>query len=306
MPQAIVTMLPVEFTDTSMKTILGDDILSKGSLMLVDPTSPISAWPAGVPEDNYRLPNLADATASRIISGDIRPFVKKEANMAAGSFIERTAKGGLRVGVASGQTVLSGANLVMPDPILQYILNNQSHEFYFSTWSYVTQSAQSTSTDEPHLHIYRGVDQGYPRGGVASISAQGNWDRPTGGNQTGRYSNNPNNVGSQFRNIAGHVFGQKNSAGDPLTISDFPQNKHKSLASFGPANDESLYTASSSVGPGVGRKLQSWNMYRVYIEDLTVSNRSYSTVHNIDIGLFNKEVVNSGGRYFGDSWTANP
>lgn len=307
MANALVTMLPIEFTDKAMKTILADEILSKGSLMLLDPSHPVAPWPAGVPSNNDRLQNIADISASRIVTGEIRPSFQWEANMAAGSFIERTKKAGLRVGVSAGQTTLSGANIVMPDPILQYMLNNQSHEFYFSMWSYVTRTAEYTQTDEPHMHIYRSLQlNGYPRGGVVSISAQGNWERPTGDDQTGRFASSTNSVGAQFRNIAGHISGKRNDAGDPLTIVDFAQNKHKALVSLGPANDESLYTAAKSVSPGVGRLLQSWNFYRVYIEDLTVSGRTYDDVSAIDRALYTKEVLNTGGRYANDEWTANP
>ncbi len=305
MSTAYCQMLPREFTDTTMKTIFGDDILSKGSLILLDPTNPILSWGAGVPVADDRLPNLADVTAARLIAGDLRPQLKLEASMASGSFIERTQKGGLRVGVSSGQTKLSGANIVMPDPILQYMLAHQDHEYYFSMWSYVTQSAQSTSTDEPHMHIYRSLQSnGYPTGGVVSLSALGNWERPDGASKTGGYVNNANGVGPQFRNIAGHINGKKNAAGEVLSMTEFTLNKQKSLVSLGPANDESAYTATTASSGGL--RLQSWNMYRVYIEDLTVSERSYASVHAIDQALYIKNVVSNGGRYYNDSWSPNP
>ena len=299
---AFCQMLPRDFTDTSMKTILGDDILSKGSLVLLDPTHPLRQWEVGVPLSGTRLPNLADITASRLVQGEFRPTFKIENSMVDGSFIERTQKGGLHAGISSGQTRFSGTNIVIPDPILAYMLANQTHEFYFSIWSYVTQPTEGVSTAESQMHIYRGLNNPYPRGGVVTLPAQGSWSRPTGPNQTGRFVNNPNTVGPRFNNIAGFISGSKNEAGDLLTMSDFALSQQKNLVSMGPANTESLYTATNAGG----KRLQSWSMYRVYIEDLTVSQRSYASVHAIDIALYNKEMVIDGGRYKNDSWRADP
>nr|QIQ10908.1 hypothetical protein GBDKHNIE_00003 [uncultured bacterium] len=304
---AMITELNTVFTDDSMESILNDAILSKGSLLLVDPTHPLEQWPSGVPADGISLPNIADAFAQKLIpTGGVLPSLNRPGVMAGASFIERTQKRGLRAGVSSGQTGLSGINMPIPDAILQYMLNNQSHEYYLSMWSYVTREAEATSTNEPHMHIYRTLQCGYPLGGIASFSAQANWERPTGANKTGGYAVNTNAIGVQFRNIAGKISGQHDASGALLSLADFPQPTQKTLVSMGPANVESLYTAVNSVSSGVGRRLQSWNFYRIYIEELTVSGRSYDDVTEIDKGLYTKEMTLAGGRYFGDSWTANP
>ena len=44
-------------------------------------------------------------------------------------------------------------------------------------------------------------------------------------------------------------------------------------------------------------------VYRMYIEDLTVSGRTYAQVDAIDYAQFTKDVLTVGGRYYGDTYT---
>ncbi|MCB4842518.1 hypothetical protein LHV18_18025, partial [Providencia rettgeri] len=50
--------------------------------------------------------------------------------------------------------------------------------------------------------------------------------------------------------------------------------------------------------------LPAWIFYRAYIEDLTVSGRTWDEVNAIDKAMYEKEVISVGGRYFGDTFTA--
>lgn len=42
---------------------------------------------------------------------------------------------------------------------------------------------------------------------------------------------------------------------------------------------------------------------RAYVEDLTVSGRTYAEVDAIDHALYTKEVLTPGSRYYGDTFT---
>lgn len=54
---------------------------------------------------------------------------------------------------------------------------------------------------------------------------------------------------------------------------------------------------------GIRERLSSSIFYRAYIEDLTVSGRTYAEVDAIDYALYTKEVLTPGGRYYGDTYT---
>jgi hypothetical protein len=43
--------------------------------------------------------------------------------------------------------------------------------------------------------------------------------------------------------------------------------------------------------------------YRTYLEDLTVSGRTYAEVDALDVALYTKHVLTTGGRYYGDTYT---
>lgn len=56
----------------------------------------------------------------------------------------------------------------------------------------------------------------------------------------------------------------------------------------------------------VGRNTlwSSFIFYRLYVEDLTVSGRSYVTIDAIDLALYQAAVLTSTGRYYSDTYSA--
>ncbi|EMH4132618.1 hypothetical protein FBF90_15580 [Serratia marcescens] len=298
MSKGLKIVLPMTFTDSSLPVLSNDAILSKGSLLLIDPTHPLETWPTGVPADNVTLPNIAAEFASKLISGNIGPTLVTMAGMNGG--IERTTKGGLYALVDAVQTVQSGINMVAPISIIEYMVANQSHEFYVSMWSHVTKPSNVTATAEVQGHIHRSYNYGetsYPRGGVFSLGTVSSRIEPRDGNRSGYFADNINAIGSRLMAVSG-VPNAKSSVADPvMRASDYTAEHYRALVSMGPANAESKYSAVDQA-----KQLQSWVFYRLYIEDLTVSGRTFDSVREIDLRLYNTELNSSGGRYHGDTW----
>lgn len=63
-------------------------------------------------------------------------------------------------------------------------------------------------------------------------------------------------------------------------------------ATFAPSSGANPY-----VNPG------AFLFYRAYIEDLTVSGRSYAAVDALDYAEYTKQVTTAGGRYYADTYT---
>ncbi|EIV2911561.1 TPA: hypothetical protein ACGD69_003368 [Serratia marcescens] len=302
MSKGLKIVLPMTFTDSSLPVLSNDAILSKGSLLLIDPTHPLETWPTGVPADNVALPNIAAEFASKLISGNIGPTLVTAAGMSGG--FERTTKGGLHARVGATQTAQSGLNMVAPTSIIEYMVANQSHEFYVSMWSYVTTPGTVTSTAEVQGQIHRAYNYGgaaYPRGGVFSLGSISSRIEPKDSNRSGFFADNLNAIGSRLMAVAGTPNAASSAADPTMKASDYTDAQFRALVSMGPANAESKYSAVDQA-----KRLQSWVLYRLYIEDLTVSGRTFDAVSEIDKQLYNKELKSSGGRYYGDTWTADP
>jgi hypothetical protein len=70
------------------------------------------------------------------------------------------------------------------------------------------------------------------------------------------------------------------------------------LAMWGALNAYSTAMGGSTAAP-------SFILYRFYLEDLTVSGRSYAEVDAIDYALWQTDF-GAGGRFAGDTFTASP
>ena len=59
----------------------------------------------------------------------------------------------------------------------------------------------------------------------------------------------------------------------------------------------------TSISSTYANKLHSWILYRTYVEDLSVSGRTYAEVDALDYALYEKHVLTADGRYYGDTYT---
>ncbi|MDR7230644.1 hypothetical protein J2X45_001735 [Caulobacter sp. BE264] len=276
------------FTDTDLPKFKYDELLSDaaGSLMLLD----VRNWSAGVPANAALLPNLArEQAALSGITGDTSAVFKKVGSLETSGqgLLERTTKGGLHVIVRQSSPIAidNGYTIDVPTNVLAYMLANPTHNFYYSQWSKVTRVAIASNGGAPStMSIENAANAGYVR--FSHISGQ---QMPVGGNVIGnRESNSWNVTGDSFRNRAG-----KSSDTTPVAAN---YSISKSLATLGAGTRQNNY------GPILG-SLSSWVFYRAYIEDLTLSGRSYATVDALDYAMY-QEAFGAAGRFYGDTYTA--
>ncbi len=300
-----VTADPTRYQVDMIDPILPD----AGAMFLVDFTHPEEQWPAGVPTavsptSGIYYPNLAIDQLKSLTGLSQDADVKTRiatlgtgwTNPALGK-LERTSKGGLH-GIASQVTDPSGCTfgLGFSDPIKQFILDHSAvsggatvgmHQFYVSVWGRTTRAAltgiannttnetEFTNTTTPASNILVKIGQGATTSTVSGGVAGTNMFTGSLNPWLASASSGFNWVGTKPTTPAGF-------AGRVMTLG---------------AND--MYASSADL-----RRAKAGRMvYRSYLEDLTVSGRTYAQVYALDLALYTKEVLTVGGRYYGDTFT---
>lgn len=287
-------VLDTTFTDAGSLPVLEvDSILAAGSLLLIDPMHDAGLWPTGVPAASARVPNIAAAKAAAMIptATELRPqWVLGSSQTAANSVFERTTKGGLHGIISQVSTGANkGAHLSIPADILAFLRTNTTHHIYVSLWSDVTRiSGDVSDTTTPWLsgaavtgaltgsYAYLMRSRTTRPLSTSTVPAEGL--RPASGSGS-------DVLGLTLRNVG---TGGKMGATDALYVGTVAQWGQVGLVSTTP-------TAAN---------FPSFTFYRFYMEDLTVSGRTYATVDSIDSGLYTAALVTSGGRYQGDTHSA--
>lgn len=293
--------LPGTFTDTSLPYFAVDPILAPGSVWLIDPGHPVDPWDAGVPSNDTAVPNLIEQHPTFLPEGlDAMPikFYTDGALTSTLGKVERTTKGGLHIIVSRSEAgdlfthatdkyyatlrhVVTG-----PTEWGTYLYGSDGsdgayhHQWYMSTWTDVTRSQGTSGTN-------------------AAISTL-----------LGRNSTNYLNIAHRMKTDVSHYqtpevkdvstgvqFNAASSsaplvAGDPTSGTDFQ------IYPFigGHATAYNRAAGSREYAP-------SLVLYRSYLEDLTVSGRTFDEVYAIDYALFTRDCLTEGGRYYGDEYT---
>lgn len=282
---------------TAPKIVTIDQIESAGSLLLVEPMHPTMQWAAGVPANGASLPNLLWETAAAVYGEGTQTSLAMTLGYAgmtgATGLVERTSKGGLHgiVSQADAMTEVSGS------PYLQMVLDahfrkwqrlHPTNDLFVSLWGRVTRPYRAGT-----IGSYTGL------GGttILSLRTGGSNQRITRGNKNG--ANEMLGGRNNAENISGPAI--VNAASSSwLTAPATDTSVASNLITVGNAGDNNAYHAP----PNTARaRWASWVIYRLYIEDLTVSGRSYTEVDAIDNALYEKHVLTAGGRYYGDTWT---
>lgn len=305
-------VLPVAFTNPDLPILQeSDPILSPngGSLLLVDyanhPDVP-SGWQVGVPANNGLAYNIAWEQAQDTIGSGT------EATLAAPWYAspglvtpdtakvraERTSKGGVHVYTRKQTDPGSEGmflNLPSPHPIWTFMKNNTGadsgdvkHKFYISTWYRVTRSRRDT-IDGATVVNHRGAMQEWQLDGI-----------PPSVNYVMR-NNDPDPAIA-----AGTQFTDGNA--EPALGSANVLSSGTLGYRTGGTNFQTLIPAT--LGPlGTWYYLDTQRrgapdriFYRAYIEDLTVSGRTYAEVRALDVARFNLDN-GVGGRINGDTYT---
>lgn len=275
-------------------TLRDDARLSAGSLTLLDFAHSANPYTGGVPAAGASLdvPNIAWKEAAALLGtsspdkSSIPGRITVGANMRNGvkGNVEMTSKGGLHVILSQSVDLAANEGVAVgwDAAVRSFILANPTHAFYVSAWMKNTR-LQLGTTSNPIAKI--DTSTGATASSIGNLVAnQANAflgpvtnSRGVGVNELGlAYASWRSTVGSGANAVLG--LGAYFGARGNLNASAWLANGNK--------------------------RWPSWAIYSLYLEDLTVSGRSYATVDAIDYAEFQRAFA-TGGRYAGDTHT-NP
>jgi hypothetical protein len=285
--------LPVAVSDITMKKLYADEIMSAGSLFLLDVSHSLGY--SGTEFTNSgTVKNVAWEVAKSIIGGtadeaSLAGNVITNNITAQSAILEYTQKKGLNVIISKANTLNPlGWRMDLPLIIRQYLLSTwASNKIYVSMWGNVTRLASTTtsgfaliansSTSTSNYKILFEVSNTSPS--AAGSTFLGQRFQPT----------TANSLGAFFRNSA--VSGSVGTS--PVLSSTTGVNAMSTLIKVGPAVAYGSFEAGKS---------SSMVIYRFYVEDLTVSGRTYAEVDALDKAMYDAAFA-VGGKFYGDTFT---
>lgn len=273
--------LPETFSASTGKVLRKDAILpAAGVLFLIDGTHSLGGFGAGVPANGASIPNIAwDQAAAMIGSGTEATLALVVTNnlQAADGAAERTPKGGLHVAMRQDTNTNNNRGFFIGSPSLisNYILAHQDHDFYLSQWSRLTRVALTGGNRKAAI--------GY--GGAYSAMIE--YNQATAATPLGSRVPSPfNAVGNHFYNVASSAW------------------------SGTAAINEQQAGVGAFIAGNVREGASAWNnkgssdvFYRAFLEDLTVSGRTYAEVDELDYAIWQSAFAST-GRIYGDTFTA--
>lgn len=281
-------------TDTTLPIGYDDALMSAGSLLLCDLNHSTRPLASGVPANAATLPNLADSVAAGVMgttAANVQPYFSGLGSYNDGvqMKLERSGKGGLHGMCRRATAVNAGswAAIAWPTALLNYMATNQAHNFFFCVWGYQTR-AIGTSTDAPIIAQSIASSTTFKGFNWFAASDSGIPVEPTTG-QLGKTRIGEAANGGMYQSVGGPGFQAA------WVASDLPSDDKRNVA---------LWGAGGLNAAGVRTDLPSWIFYGCYLEDLTVSARSFTTVDTLAQARFTADVLTNGGKYYGDSYTA--
>lgn len=297
--QLIITGL--KLTDLSApKLVVTDPIESAGSLLLLDATHPTGAWPAGVGASGSALRNVLWEKAKAVYGAGTEASLAASLSHAgmsgANGLLERSSKGGLHGLVSQSAGLVSAVNtpyarISFDIELRKWLFNHPDNDLYISVWGRITRGYKSGAIDGTYTNDAASALIELNQGSGSQRFALG--QKAALMNTLGSMNNNNSEkvAGPQFMNAA--------SGGWSAAPATEPAIQ-TGLVCFGNAGSNNTYTSAPMA---VKSRWPSWIVYRVYVEDLTVSGRTYQQVHDIDYAQYQKHVLTAGGRYYGDTFT---
>jgi len=280
--------------DGSGPIVEDDALLTSGSLVLIDPIHTLNPWAGGVPAHDADIPNVASAKVATLLGGaDGTQYPAKikiggDINNGTKGLLERTTKGALHgiVSQANALTSDDGVAIGINADIKTYLIANTAHRFYMSQWDRITRINAGTlsSTQAAEFGV---MGPGTSTSMVAVV-------RPS----TSLVGNNTavtNIVAEPDLNVAGERFVAVGTHVDSTANS--------STVHSGPFWGAYTGTYNAAVLASRNTYWPSFVFRRFYLEDLTVSGRTFAEVAAIDEAAWTAAVA-SGGRYGSDTFTA--
>lgn len=299
------TVIPATFTDLSLPKLRNDLVLpDQGALLLVDPAHSLSAWASGVPATSTKVPNLVQAQALAAVGSstpdDVLSTFSTVGHDGTGKGLnERTPKGGLHVihsqdplQVPDDTSATAYTRLDIPLAIRNYLVTNMAHVFYASLWFRTTRAYKSGSSQNWIFTIANSTSSTgrdmikilshSPTTSILSYQNVGTRDDGTAAGAGAYGVRRAVTSGSGFRSTVpgtgSSVLGQLLAIGNVGTVNSF--------------------TSAPSGGP-------SGVFYRSYLEDLTLSGRTFAQAEAADAAAF-EAAFGPGGRYNGDTVPTAP
>lgn len=209
----------------------------------------------------------------------------------AGALVnEMSAKGGLHTMISRTNNTVDGqATFInLSGDINRFIRGNENHQYYFSQWDRLTRNAVTGGVGPPATAMF-GTSTA---AGLLTLNEDNNVpSSPSSGNRLG-YKYDPltgiQTLGPRFRST-----GTAAMSGPSGSLS------YMMFALTGPGG---AWNSASSYGNKAGSHVN----YRFYVEDLSMSGRTYAQVEALDYALYVKDVLSPGGRYYGDTTPSNP
>jgi hypothetical protein len=281
-----------KLTDLAAPRLAEIDVMeSNGVLLLVDPTHPYQSWAAGVPADQAAVPNLAAknaALATGLTLASVQNAVVGNVGLTGTKGkVERTSKGGLHGIISPTVTTYNtdGLQVMIPQALYDWIkLTAYTHNFYYSLWTQRTR-AHAASADAENLSFGQIASGG---GFLGMFTQKSNLPGTISGARAVTA-----NVGPSFRNLA-------NIPGTSL------RDSAEASGHLGPGNHSAFIVGNRSTSNASAARLGkggSHALYRIFLEDLTISGRTYAEVDALDYAQYTKHVLTPGGRYYGDTFT---
>lgn len=267
------------FPSTIPKIPIVDGLESSGSLLLVEPGHSSNPW-NGLPSTGSTVPNLLRSTANTVTQKATTdaPLIWNYTN--GQGLVERTPKGGVHVIAKTTSTSVVDIRFMVefPADIANYIAANYTHRYFASVW------VQTTATKDPALT----TDVSVMKMQTDSI------------------------FGIELNNIIGARYAS--NIRTPFNFTDAKGNyrlnaEFTSLRDMGgktaPFAKQSAFQAGNrmNISNANAGKVGSYIFYRTYVEDLTVSGRTYAECEALDASL-HAQAFGPGGRYYGDTFTA--
>jgi hypothetical protein len=256
-----------------------DPMLNSGSMVLLDPTNEFGSWPAGVPTGT--VTNLARTQAVAIAGAGAASdwdFTVTNNLTATDGVVERTTKGGLHF-IISQSTGVAGRKFTLSCEALRaWMAAHVNDDFFVSMWGATTRLSAETTPST----LQRAV------GFLTSASGDSQSVRLATGNKM--------TVAPSANRL-----GVKESATPAVLETPININGAHSVITAPGSSPEYVFAGhynSTTLNKGA-----SWILYRLTLENLTVSGRTYADAAAQDLSLFNAKT-GSGGRYNGDSHTA--
>jgi len=275
-----IVLSDVVFSDTNLAIIRDDQILSNGSLLLMDFGHSLGGV-TGVPSTT--VPNVAWKEAAAILGSGTSTTLavtatQDGATVATKALTERTLKGGVHTILSLiNQTDVNSISFFSPTAIRDYLYANRlTNSFYFSLWHTITR---------PGTYGVSPFHYGSGNGNNLFQSANGL----------------PVAAGTNERSYP-YTSDLLVTAGTNKFLNMNPSG----ISGTGPTNTQRVEAATGNVSSWatVGiNKSSSRIIYRMYVEDLTVSGRTYAEVDAIDYALWQAAFA-VGGKFYGDTYTA--